>query len=125
MRIKRATRYFTAWLAMLAMLCMMAAPSISHAISTARGEIFVEMCGVSGTKLVSISDDPSEPSKPSAPEHCKLCSMHGKAFAPPSGAQPALFPIDAGTIHPFLFLQSSSPLAVWSPVQSRAPPVSA
>lgn len=125
MRMKSATRYFAAWLAMLAILFAMTAPSISHAMSAARGDIFVELCGVSGTKLVSISGDPTKQSKPSAPEHCKLCSMHGKAFVPPSSALPTMFPIDAGNTHPFLFFQSSSPLAVWSPVQSRAPPATA
>jgi hypothetical protein len=120
--MKNATRHFTAWFAMLAMLCAMVAPSISHAMSAARGEIFIEMCGISGTKLVPISGDTSKRSTPSAPDHCKLCSMHGETCAPPSNMQAGMFPVDAGERYPSLFFQSSSPLAVWSPVQSRAPP---
>ena len=122
MRMKNATRYFAAWIALLAMLCAMVAPSISHAVSASRGDIFVEMCGISGTKLVAISGDPSEQSTHAAPEHCKLCSMHGESYALPSHMQAAMFPVGVGERYPFLFFQSSSPLAVWSPVQSRAPP---
>jgi hypothetical protein len=122
--MKNATRHFAAWVAMLAMLCAMVAPSIFHAVAAARGEVFVEMCGISGTKLVAISGDPSEQPTPSAPDHCKLCSMHGETYALPSSMQAAMFPADAGERYPFLFFQSSSPLAVWSPVQSRAPPAS-
>jgi hypothetical protein len=117
-----ATRHFAAWFAMLAMLCALVAPSISHAVSAAHGEIFIEMCGVSGTKLVSISGDSSDRSTTSAPEHCKLCSVHGESWALPSSMQAAMFPIAAGERHPLLFFRSSSPLAVWSPAQSRAPP---
>jgi hypothetical protein len=117
-----ATRHVAAWIAMLAMLCAMLAPSISHAVSASHGEILIEMCGISGSKLVSISGDSSDRSRPAAPDHCKLCSVHAESYALPSSMQAAMFPIAAAERHPLLFYRSSSPLAAWSPIQSRAPP---
>jgi hypothetical protein len=110
---------------MLAMLWAVLAPSLSYATAANRGEILIPMCSVSGGTQVTLPGDPAKPSTPAAPEHCKLCSLHGDSYAPPPTVPPMLFPIDAGERYPTLFFQSSSPLAVWSPVQSRAPPAGA
>lgn len=111
---------------MLAMLWAMLAPSISHATAATRGDILIPMCTVSGASPVTLSGDPDDSDQrpaPAAPEHCKLCSMHSDSGAPPPAAPPMLFGVGAGARYPFLFFQSSSQLAVWSPAQSRAPPV--
>lgn len=126
MTTRTGSRYFTAWLIMLAMLWAMVAPSIAQATAATRGDILIPMCTVSGATLVALSDNPGEPGKqpaPAAPDHCKLCSMHSDSGAPPPVAPPMLFGVGAGARYPFLFFQSSSQLAVWSPAQSRAPPV--
>lgn len=132
MKTRTGSRYFTAWLLMLAMLWAMVAPSISQATAATRGDILIPMCTVSGvTPVTPVTlsgnpDDSGEPGKqsaPAAPDHCKLCSMHSDSGAPPPAAQPMLFGVGAGARYPFLFFQSSSQLAVWSPAQSRAPPV--
>ncbi len=127
--MNRITRQFAAWVACLAILFGALAPAISHALTTARGEAWAEVCGVDGPKLVKLSADQGGLSAPlttklAHTEHCPYCATHGGAPALPPGVRPLIAQVDARDAQPMLFLQSPHPLPIWSAAQSRAPPAS-
>lgn len=127
--MKKITRCLAAWIACFAILFAALAPSISHAVSASRGEVWAEICGVGGAKFVNPAGDPSgsgpATQKSAQPEHCPFCATHAASFALPPGAAPALALIDTQDTHPVLFLQSARPLSIWIAAQSRAPPAHA
>ena len=113
------------------MLFAALAPSISHAMSAARGEAWAEVCTVAGIKFVKAStaqDGAADPVKQQTLhlEHCPFCSIHAGSFAllPPS-AGITVPSLELPDTHPFLFFQAPHPLAIWTSAQSRAPPVQA
>lgn len=129
MGMKKVTRRFAAWIACFAMLFAALAPSISHALSMSRGETWSEICSVSGTKLVKVNLDHDLIGDPVTAdsihlEHCPFCATHAGSFALPPNAGFAVPLIETQDTHPFLFLQSPHPLAIWTVAQSRAPPAS-
>lgn len=122
------TRRFAAWLAAFAILFAALAPSISHALSAARGETWAEICSTGGAKLVKVSVGQDGTSIPATGksfhfEHCPFCITHGGSFALLPGAGIALPLPEAQNFRPFLFYQSPRPLPIWTAAQSRAPPV--
>lgn len=128
MGMKKITRCLAAWIACFAVLFAALAPSVSHAVSAARGAAWAEICGVSGAKLVNMADDQgsADPVKQSGHlEHCPFCATHAASFALPPGAGLLLALIETQTTHPPLFFQSPRPLSVWAAPQSRAPPAQA
>jgi hypothetical protein len=115
-------RRFAAWIACLAMLFAALAPSVSHAMAAAQGDAWTEICSASGIKMVKA--DMAGDTEQASPhlEHCAFCATHPDALAVLSSKAWSI-PVLAGREDfPPLFYQSSSPLANWSPAQSRAPP---
>jgi hypothetical protein len=130
MGMKSVTRRFAAWIACFAMLFGALAPSVSHAMSVARGDTWAEICSVGGVKLVKLGSDSSVPADSAKQqsihlEHCPFCATHPGSLALPPGAGFAIILNDTQETLPFLFLQSAHPLAIWTAAQSRAPPASA
>jgi hypothetical protein len=129
MGMKRITRRFAAWVACFAMLFAALAPSVSHALSMSRGEIWSEICSASGTKFVKVSVDQGGIADPATQgsihlEHCPFCATHAESFALPPNAGFIVPLIETQDTHPFLFFQAPHPLAIWTVAQSRAPPAS-
>lgn len=127
MGMKRVTRRFAAWIACIAMLFAALAPSISQAMSAVPAGAWTEICSVSGTKFVKVTSDQGEVSHHGKSdlghvEHCPLCATHAGSFALPPTAGFSIPLINTQETHPFLFLQSPHPLAIWTVAQSRAPP---
>lgn len=127
--MKRVTRRFAAWIACFAMLFAALAPSVSHALSMSRGETWSEICSVAGKKFVKLGVAQGKIADPVTQEsiqleHCPFCATHAGPLGlpPPSGF--TILMIDTQETHPFLFLQSPQPLAIWTAAQSRAPPAS-
>lgn len=120
-------RKLNIWIACVAILFNMFAPSISHAISAVNGKgKLVEICSVNGSKFVSV--DQGSPSKPPTDkalhhiEHCPFCATHAGSFVMPV-ASTTLFSIVGGhDLFPPLFYHSPSPLFSWSRANPRAPP---
>lgn len=127
MGMKRVTRRFAAWISCIAMLFAALAPSISQAMSAVPAGAWTEICSVSGTKFVKVTSDQGEVSHHGKSdlrhvEHCPLCATHAGSFALPPTAGFSIPLIKTQETHPFLFLQSPHPLAIWTVAQSRAPP---
>ncbi len=98
------------------------APSLAQAMSASRGEVWAEVCGVAGPKLIKTGADPVK-QQTAHLEHCPFCDTHGASLAllpPAASLSVAMLAAPAG--HPFLFYQSPRPLSIWTTAQSRAPP---
>ena len=127
--MNRITRRFAAWIACCAMLFAALAPSVSHALSMAQGDIWSEICSVGGSKFVKLSVDQDASAAPATEdaihvEHCPFCATHTEPLVLPPNAGFILPLIDTQDTHPFLFFQAPRPLAIWTAAQSRAPPAS-
>ncbi len=129
MGMNRITRQFSAWIACFAILVAAFAPSISHALSAAKGSgaAWIEICSIDGAKLVKLGDEqnPTSPApveKAMHAEHCPFCFTHAESVGPLPAAE-FIIPVIGGTqLHPLLYYQSPRPLFIWAAAQSRAPP---
>lgn len=100
--------------ALMAMLALAFAPTVSRAVAQLRGSpTFADLCGADSRQAGT------------APQldHCPLCVLAAHAAGLPpsvSVAQPL-----TGLRHevPALFLQSARPLFAWHTAQPRAPPL--
>ncbi|MES2017932.1 MAG: DUF2946 domain-containing protein [Pseudomonadota bacterium] len=116
------TRRLIAWIACFAMLFGALAPSIAQAMSSARGEVWAEVCSVSGPKLVKASIDPVKQQTEHL-EHCPFCVTQAAPLALlPSADGLSFAALVLPDSYPVLFYQSPRPLSIWSTAQSRAPP---
>lgn len=104
MRNRRVRRRLTAWLASLAVLFAALAPSVSMALSAARGgdSLLLEICSVAGDR--SLDDragdaglrgtgGPALP-LPAAHAHCPFCLLPPAWLGPPAAS--AVLPFAAG-----------------------------
>ncbi|HSI61328.1 MAG TPA: DUF2946 family protein, partial [Ideonella sp.] len=78
------------WIALLAILSLALAPTISHALasSAAGGSAWAEICTPQGTRLVALDD--GQPPAPALSfghlDHCPLCGLSGTALGLPPAA---------------------------------------
>lgn len=128
MNLTKSMHRLAARIALFAVLLAALAPSISHAIASAKGvpNGWMEVCTVEGAKLVQV--DAGQPATPAPAEkslhfeHCPFCISHAVAMGIPS-TNPIALPVVAGTpVVPVLFYQASHPLFAWTAAQPRAPP---
>ena len=124
MPTRRGHRTVSSWIALLAILVVTFAPSLTGMLSAARGLPWDEVCSaatpVEAAKSASTRDD--SPAAPHAFEHCPYCALHADLAPPPD---PRL--ADAGTAlafraFPVAFARAPRGNAVWSTGQPRAPP---
>ena len=126
--MKTITHRCAAWIACFAMLFAALAPSVSHAMSASRSDAWTEICSAAGIKMVKVTtaaEAPGSPSTEKSPvnlEHCTFCATHCTAPGLLPASALKLPPVAGRRTHPSLFFQSPSPLAIWTPAQSRAPP---
>jgi hypothetical protein len=100
------------------------APSLAHAMSSARGDAWTEICSVNGSKFVKTASDQADPATKQAlhVEHCPFCATHADATAPFPSASFSIPAPDTPGGYPPLYYQSPRPLSIWTSAQSRAPP---
>ena len=127
------------WIALLAMLGIALAPTVSHALA-ANGPAnpFTEICSVAGrlqslpaglaASPVDLAANPQGSPLDGAGghpmDHCPLCSGAGGQPALPV-TDPAALPVaDGADFVAALFAQSPRPLFAWAAAQARAPPSS-
>jgi len=114
-------RHIVHWFAVLGILMSALAPTLSQAMAVAQtGQgISVEICTVSGQKMVQFIADDSE-SKTLDQKHCPYCTLQ-PAFQIELNTQ-LDFAQDQEQLFPILFYQSPKPLFAWLTLPSRAPP---
>lgn len=116
-------RHLIHWMAILAILMGVLAPSISQAIAvadTGKG-ISVEVCTTSGVKMTQVIDASNTDDQQVANEHCPFCLVHGAYVLPINNTLNHAEP-QASNIYPQLFYKSPKPLFAWVALPSRAPP---
>ena len=120
----------TAVVALLAMVMVVFAPTISKVVASERvGSDLVEVCTVEGMKWVSVSEIQQASSvgqqhEPvGAHDHggdCPYCSLQTTKFL--SVASQSFATTSVVTLLPPLFYKASKPLFAWAHARSRAPP---
>lgn len=128
MFLSRHFKAMVSWMACLAILLSALAPAISHAVQRDAPEGWVEICSVTGAKMVRV-DDASTP-KPGTEEsqshvfkHCPYCSVHTDALGLPPAPPASLALMSLDTFVPALFLLAPRTLFAWASAQPRAPPL--
>jgi hypothetical protein len=125
MRALRTHRRLTSWIAALAILLASLAPALSHALASATGSNWVEICTTQGSKWIQAGEDGSEraPASGHALEHCPYCSLHAPALGLPPATDLAQPP--PGLCHevPLAFLSAPRTLHAWVSALPRAPPL--
>ena len=126
MRAVRAHRRITAWIATLAILLVALAPALSHALATATGADWTEICTAQGSKWVQAGEDGSERSPASSPllDHCPCCSLHAPVLGLPPATALVHLPLQLSHAVPLAFLSAPRTLHAWVSAQPRAPPLS-
>jgi hypothetical protein len=118
-------RRLQAWFAIAILLLGALAPSISAALSHARGGVvWQEICS-SATGLRSAE----APAKDSAPDmltmgHCALCHLHAADLAlPPPATDAPLLRLDLRFELPERFFSAAQTAHAWRAAPARAPPL--
>ncbi len=119
------------WLALVAVLALALMPTLSHALTFARGDTvaWAEVCTPQGLKVVAVDGRDAE--APAAPvniaahlEHCPFCKLSSHDALPLPPALPAVAePLPPGPFLPPLWLQAPRTLHAWASAQPRAPPL--
>ena len=125
MRAVRAHRRLTSWIAALAILLASLAPALSHALASATGTNWVEICTTQGSKWIQAGDDGTEGSPASAHtlEHCPYCSLHAPTLGLPPAPPVGQLPLRLSHEVPLAFLFAPRTLHAWLSAQPRAPPL--
>lgn len=117
-RLRHHLRRFT-WLALVAMLGLALAPSVSQALGAPPGS------GVA-TDICSVASQPGEaPGSGGAGfhvEHCALCCVAGHAIGLPPAPVAGLTIPDGADPVAALFVDAAHGSLAWRPPQARAPP---
>jgi hypothetical protein len=114
-------RALTAWIAMIAILFGVLAPTLSHAVVPAAAQaVDFPICSAHAqavdVKAPGLPKPAVDPAK-----HCAYCAGQHHAPGLLPQAQPALV-VASSAYFPSLFYQAPAPLFHWTAPQSRAPP---
>ncbi|MCC2954384.1 DUF2946 domain-containing protein [Massilia sp. IC2-477] len=113
------------WIALVAFVFSLFAPSLSHAFAPQQSMPMSEVCTAAGMMMMPMADSADQHAgSAKGMTHCDLCCSHHAPVVLPA---PPLLPLTlagARDTYPPLFYQSPSPQFAWTPAQSRAPPAS-
>lgn len=129
MRLSRASRTLTSWMATLAILVVVCAPVISQIMGDQGWQTLMQLCRSGGAITVASSSLGQPPGSPEAPthvfEHCPYCALQTDMppLVSPALALP-LQPTQADEI-PAAFLHAPRTLHAWAQAQPRGPPAKA
>jgi len=114
------------WLAILAMLGLAIAPTISHALAASGpGNPWAEICSAASGQAVAAADAPGRQSDAGAHlGHCPLSGHLGNAPTLPSWPSTGCAAAGQAEAAPALFAAAPRPLSAWAAAQPRAPPAS-
>ena len=123
----------TSFIALLAMVMLALAPTVSKVIAAERIDSnLVEVCTTEGIKWVSVSEASQhvlsghEPTPSSWHDHggdCPYCNLQTTKFL--SSVVQSCVTTKSVALLPPLFYQAPKPLFAWAHSRSRAPPVAA
>jgi len=115
-RLQRVT-----WIALLAMLGLALAPTLSRAFAGPGGfDPWAELCSSVGKQTGGGSEESR--AGVAMPDHCPLCGHLADAPMLPTADASGLPSPDGADHVPALFTHSPRPLFAWAAAQARAPP---
>lgn len=125
MRTFRIHRRLTSWVAALAILLASLAPALSHAMASAAGSGWVEICTTQGSKRIQAGDDGSQraPALAHVLDHCPYCSLHAPTLGLPPATDLAQQSLRLCHEVPLAFLSAPRTPHAWVSAQPRAPPL--
>jgi hypothetical protein len=124
MRVVPAHRRLTSWIAALALLLASLAPAVSHALASANGTNWIEICTTQGSKWIEAGKVGSERSPASAHAlDCPYCPLHAPTLGLPPASQLEHLSLRLGHEVPLAFLSAPRTLHAWVSAQPRAPPL--
>ena len=121
MPTRRGRRIVFSWIALVAILLITLAPTVTGAFPASSGLPWDRLCSAANV-MADKHVTPDSPSAPHAFEHCPYCALHADLAPPPD---PRL--ADAGTTLAFralpaAFMRAPRGNAVRASAQPRAPP---
>ena len=111
------------WIAFLALLFGVLAPTLSHAFTRAGGQaVEFPICSAVGHTAADVKTAGTPDLGPDPFKHCPCCAdqHHAPGLLP---QMPATLVAIGGCVLPALFHAAPAPLFHWAAPQSRAPPV--
>ena len=125
MRVVRAHRRLISWIAAFAIMLSSLAPALSHALATATGTNWIEICTTQGSRWIKASQDGSEraPASAHVVDHCPYCSPQTPTLGLPPAHHLAQLPLGLSDEVPLAFLSAPLTLHAWASAQPRAPPL--
>ena len=123
MSFLRGRRTFSSWIALLTILVVTLAPSVTGMLSTSSGQRWDQVC--SATSLTVAEGATSGDESPAAPHafaHCPYCALHADLAPPPDPRQASEGIALAVRAQPAAFVHAPRANAVWTSAQPRAPP---
>src|SRR4051794_3763666 len=123
MSFLRGPRTLTRWIALVAILLVTLAPSVTGWLSASRTQLWGQVCSAASPGQAKATSGSGEsPAAPHAFEHCPYCALH-------AGLAPAPGPRHAGArmalvfrARPAAFAHAPRGNAAWASAQPRAPP---
>ena len=121
--IQKNIFFRSCWAIIFAIVVSSLGPTISQAISIAQnGNGFaVEICTLSGPKMVQVDTDFESQSDESKKDHCSLCSSQASSLIQLVANIYFSKPVNKDWT-PTLFYQASKPIFAWLTAPPRAPP---
>jgi hypothetical protein len=124
MSFLRGRRMSTRWIALVAILLVTLAPSLTGWVSASRTQLWGQVCSAATPTAAKAgsSGGSGSPATSHAFEHCPYCALHADLAPPPdpgradAGLAPAL------RARPVAFARAPRANATWASVQPRAPP---
>ena len=114
------------WIAILAVLWGVLAPSLSHFLVSSSGQAWIEVCTSTGTKLIAVDTDEAPDDQKNnihTGVHCPYCRL--QQDLPAVAHAPGVLVLADGTVRGVPAppaLTPPLPAAVWPAHHSRAPP---
>jgi len=126
MSLLRGRRTFSSWIALLAILVVTLAPSVTGMLSASSGQLWDQVCSATSTAVAKTSTSGDEsPAAPHAFAHCPYCALHADLAPPPDPRQAGAGTTLAFQAEPAVFFHAPRASAAWTSAQPRAPPLAA
>lgn len=123
MSLLRGRRTFSSWIALLAILVVTLAPSVTGMLSASSGQLWDQVCSATSPAVTKTSTSGDEsPATPHAFEHCPYCALHADLAPPPDPRHADAGMVLAWRAQPAAFDHAPRADAVWAGAQPRGPP---
>ena len=124
MSCPRGCRTLSGWIALVAILLVTLAPSVTGWLSASRTQLWGQVCSASSVTAArpGKSAGGESPAAPHAFEHCPYCALHADLAPPPDPRRADAGIAVAFRARPAAFVHAPRANATWASAQPRGPP---